>query len=280
MTMLPVRESVLGVGVSATSYGEVLRLIRDWVAERRKWLTESTPSVPPPPGRAIFAVCVHNCISAVMDPELMKVINSADLATPDGMPLVWALRSFGAHGQGRVYGPDVMLAACGQAAREQHRVFLFGGSESSLPRLQSRLQARFPALRICGSISPPFRPFTDQENDEFISEIVASGADVVFVGIGAPKQERWIMEHRDRMQGAVLLGVGAAFNFHAGTVKQAPQRMQRAGLEWLFRLAMEPRRLWRRYLVTNPIFLAMWAFQWVERRLAGLSQERRSHFRM
>jgi N-acetylglucosaminyldiphosphoundecaprenol N-acetyl-beta-D-mannosaminyltransferase len=200
-------------------------------------------------------------MTGVFDPDVRTALNSADIAATDGMPLAWALQSLGAKGQRRVYGPDLMLALCGQAARLGHRIFLYGGRNETLAILCSRLNARFPSLEIAGAYAPPFRPLTPNEDHACVKRILASDADIVFVGLGAPKQEQWMAEHRSRLPGIVMLGVGAAFDFHAGRVRQAPRWMQGYGLEWLFRLYVEPARLWRRYVLLNPLFLAMWALQ-------------------
>jgi N-acetylglucosaminyldiphosphoundecaprenol N-acetyl-beta-D-mannosaminyltransferase len=189
------------------------------------------------------------------------ILNYADIATPDGMPLVWALRSFGAKEQKRVYGPTLMLHLCESAARNGHRIFLYGGREECLHDLRARLEDRFPGLRIVGSFSPPFRPLNPEETEGIRQRIRDSEADLVFVGISCPKQERWMYENREALPGVVMIGVGAAFDFHAGRVRQAPVWIQRNGLEWLFRLAMEPARLWRRYLLVTPRFLPLWALQ-------------------
>jgi exopolysaccharide biosynthesis WecB/TagA/CpsF family protein len=241
------KQPVLGVGINPTSYGAVLRQVREWIGAGA--------------GRYICAVEVHGIMTAQRDRSVRDNLNHADLATPDGMPVVWALRSFGFAGQRRVYGPNLMLALCGQAARLGHRVFLYGGTEETLPLLRRKLAARFPDLRIVGMWAPPFRQLTAEEDATATSMIRDSGADLVFVGIGTPKQDRWMEAHRARLPGVVMVGVGAAFNFHAGQVRQAPEWMQRAGLEWLFRLAAEPRRLWKRYLLVTPLFLPMWAMQ-------------------
>jgi N-acetylglucosaminyldiphosphoundecaprenol N-acetyl-beta-D-mannosaminyltransferase len=251
----PPKQSVLGVEISATNYGEILRLCRDWIACRRE--------LPQKVSRAHYTamLTVHSVMTAVREPAYRVVLNGADVAAPDGMPLAWALRSFGVHGQPRVYGPDLMLAICGQAVRLGHRIFLYGGREETLPVLCRRLIGRFPRLQIAGSYSPPFRPLTPEEDDRCTDMIRSSDPDIVFVGIGAPKQERWMAVHAAKLPGVVMFGVGAAFDFHAGRVKQAPVWMQRSGLEWLFRIYAEPRRLWKRYILTNPVFLLMWLLQ-------------------
>lgn len=243
--------SVLGTGVSATSYASVLSQCRKWIEEKDRQ----------PGSRYVAVLTVHSVMTAWLDRAYASALNTADAATPDGMPLVWALRSLGATGQRRVYGPDLMMALCGQAAGLGHRIYLYGGREDTLPMLRDALERRFPALRIAGMHSPPFRPLTAEEDAACVRDILNSAADIVFVGIGVPKQEIWMHRHRESLPGAIMLGVGAAFDFHAGRVRQAPGWMQRAGLEWLFRLCMEPRRLWKRYVLLNPLFVVLWALQ-------------------
>lgn len=265
MMPVPPKTSVLGVGVSQADYGQILRLCREWIDQKRASSSKDSLADNVQPARYTAILTVHSVMTAFFDPAFRAVLNQATLGTSDGMPLVWAARSFGASGQRRVYGPDLMLALCGQAQRLGHRIFLYGGRDETLPVLRSRLLARFPKLQIAGAYSPPFRPLTPEEDAHSLEEIRSSGADLIFCGIGVPKQERWMRQHRDKLPGCALFGVGAAFDFHAGRVKQAPGWMQRSGLEWLFRLRMEPVRLWRRYVFLNPMFLALWALQ-----LAGL----------
>jgi N-acetylglucosaminyldiphosphoundecaprenol N-acetyl-beta-D-mannosaminyltransferase len=192
--------------------------------------------------------------------EFAAQVNAADLVVPDGMPVVWAMRRAGVRDQTRVYGPELMLRLCAAAAREGVPIGLYGAREQTLSALASRLSARFPGLRIAYSIAPPFRELTEDEDRAVTDEINSSGARILFVGLGCPKQERWMAAHKGRVQ-AVMIGVGAAFDIHAGRVPQAPPWMQRAGLEWFFRLVNEPRRLWRRYLWHNPRFVALIALQ-------------------
>ena len=192
-----------------------------------------------------------------------QILNNAALVTPDGMPLVWAMRLLGVRKQTRVYGPDLMLAWCDRAAKLGIPIYLYGGTESMLTKLQQNLEKRFPGLIIVGVHSPPFRPLTAAEEAEDRERIHASGAKVVFVGLGCPKQEEWMARQQEKLQ-AVMIGVGAAFSFHSGEVSQAPRRMMRLGLEWLYRLAREPRRLWQRYLVNNPAFLVLFGLQLVK----------------
>ena len=252
MLIPPLKLPVLGVGVSVTSYGEVLHLCRAWIEEH---------GAGDSPGHYAALLNVHSVMSGVLDARVRAALNGADIGASDGMPLVWALRWLGVRRQRRVYGPDLMLALCGQAARLGHRVFLYGGRSETLAPLCERLQAQFPSLQISGAYAPPFRPLTPEEDRACIERILSCGAEIVFVGLGAPKQERWMANHRAQLPGVVMLGVGAAFDFHAGRVRQAPRWMQRSGLEWLFRLGVEPARLWHRYVLLNPLFLAMWTLQ-------------------
>jgi N-acetylglucosaminyldiphosphoundecaprenol N-acetyl-beta-D-mannosaminyltransferase len=250
---LPEKQQVLKVGISKTSYDEVVGLCRQWVKERR--------SSSPPRARYIAVTSVHGLMMAQDDPEVAKVLNAADIATPDGMPVVWALRSFGTRQQQRVYGPTLMLELCRDAVTSGARIFLYGGHGDTLKLLVRRLQERFPNLLIAGCYAPPFRPLTEKEDKQVCAQIRDAKADLVFVGISTPKQEKWMHAHREAFPGVTMIGVGAAFDFHAGRTRQAPAWMQRNGLEWLFRLAVEPARLWKRYLLIAPRFLPLWAMQ-------------------
>jgi N-acetylglucosaminyldiphosphoundecaprenol N-acetyl-beta-D-mannosaminyltransferase len=251
--LLPKKQLIVSAGISKTSYEEVVELCRQWAEERK--------NSNPPIARYICVTSVHGIITAKDDPEFATILNAADIATPDGMPVVWALRSFGCTNQQRVYGPTLMLELCRSAAINRQRIFLYGGREETLALLASRLYAQFPGLVIADSYSPPFRPLTYDEESEIRRRILQSDSDIVFVGISTPKQERWMYENRHYFPGATLIGVGAAFDFHAGRVRQAPAWMQRNGLEWLFRLVVEPARLWKRYLLVTPRFLPLWAKQ-------------------
>lgn len=201
-----------------------------------------------------MTICnVHVVVSASRDAACRAIINDSDMATPDGTPVAWMLRRQGFFGQPRISGPDLMWALCERAAAEGLPVYCYGSTEETLALLQARLHAAFPAVQLSME-SPPFRVFDPEEDAATVDRINASGAGIVFVGLGCPKQERWMAEHRGRVN-AVMIGVGAAFDFHAGTVKRAPVWMREHGPEWLHRLLSEPRRLWKRYLVTNTLFL-------------------------
>lgn len=204
---------------------------------------------------------VHGVIRCQQDEWLRHIHNNAGLVTPDGMPLVWLARMSGFRHAARVYGPDLMLAFCERSAGNGHRHFFYGGATGTPERLAEKLKSRFPGLTVVGTYSPPFRPLAPEEDDAIVRLMNLSSADVVWVGLSTPKQEIWMWEHVGKVKAPVLIGVGAAFDFHAGIKKQAPRWLQRSGLEWLFRLATEPKRLWRRYLWVVPSFLFLSSLQ-------------------
>jgi N-acetylglucosaminyldiphosphoundecaprenol N-acetyl-beta-D-mannosaminyltransferase len=209
---------------------------------------------------------VHMVMTGYWQPEFQTIINQALLTTPDGMPLVWSLKLFGFKNATRVYGPDLMLHCCTMAAQEQIPVYLYGGRPATLQQLCQNLQAQFPNLAIVGTEAPPFREPTPEESQTTLHNIQQSGAKLVFVGLGCPKQEFWMRKYTDQLP-AILLGVGAAFDFHAGAVSQAPRWMMGLGLEWAYRLSQEPGRLWKRYLVNNPAFVVLLLIQLLQVRL-------------
>jgi N-acetylglucosaminyldiphosphoundecaprenol N-acetyl-beta-D-mannosaminyltransferase len=246
---------VLGTRVDATSYADAAARIVHWAQAGES--------------RCVCACNVHVVMEAHDVEDFQQAVNAADLVTPDGMPLVWVLRRLGLKDQTRVYGPDLTLSVCRAAAEAGIPVGLYGGTPEALDTLQKSYHDRFPQLQIAYAYAPPFRPLTRDEDEAVVQAINASGTRILLVGLGCPKQEQWVAGHRDRVQ-AVMLAVGAAFDFHSGRVKQAPRWMQRCGLEWLFRLLMDPRRLWRRYFKHNPRFL--WLVLW---QLLGGTDNRR-----
>jgi N-acetylglucosaminyldiphosphoundecaprenol N-acetyl-beta-D-mannosaminyltransferase len=211
-------------------------------------------------GGVVCVSTVHMVMEAFDAPDFQRSVNAADAVTPDGVPLVWALRALGLPETRRVYGPTLMQLVCRRAEEQALPIGLYGGSPEVLARLRELLLERHPLLQIVFAASPPFRAASEQEDAETVDAIEASGARILFVGLGCPKQERWMAAHREAL-GCVQVGVGAAFDFLAGAKRQAPRLLQDAGLEWLFRLANEPRRLWRRYLVQNPRFIFHFARQ-------------------
>jgi exopolysaccharide biosynthesis WecB/TagA/CpsF family protein len=210
---------------------------------------------------AVSALAVHGVMTGVLDPEQRYRLNHLDLVVPDGQPVRWALNVLhAARMPDRVYGPALMLAVCERAARENLRVYLYGSRADVLQTLSRRLVDRFPGLTVAGMRPSRFRPLTTAEKREVVDEIRRSGAAITFVGLGCPRQEVWAYEYRDALA-MPILAVGAAFDFNAGLLPQAPPRLQALGLEWAFRLLHEPSRLWRRYLLLNPAYLALLALQ-------------------
>lgn len=211
---------------------------------------------------------VHSTVTASLDGSFHQVLAESDLCTSDGAPVTWMLRQLGAPEQRRLNGPDLMWRYFAAEAPIGGKVYFYGSTPGTLAVLRERVERQFPGLQVVGVHSPPYRPSTVQEDEEDVQRINASGAHVVFVGLGCPKQELWMARHRGRVN-AVMLGVGAAFDFHAGVQRRAPEWMQHNGLEWLHRLVSEPRRLWRRYLLTNLPFLFMGGAQWLSSRITG-----------
>ena len=243
------RFDVLGVQVSAVSLARAVALITQWIASHRADAAS--------PARYVCVTGVHGVMESRHDPALRDIHNQAAMVTADGMPLVWLGRLLGYRHMTRVYGPDLMLEICAaSAASPAHglRHFFYGGGEGVADLLARRLAERFAGLEVVGTHTPPYRPLRPDERQAVIEMIERSSADIVWVGLSTPKQERWMAEFARELRVPVLIGVGAAFDFHAGVKPQAPRWMQRGGLEWLFRLATEPRRLWRRYLASVSVF--------------------------
>jgi N-acetylglucosaminyldiphosphoundecaprenol N-acetyl-beta-D-mannosaminyltransferase len=235
----PERRTILGTAVDATSYGDAMARVMEWARRGES--------------RTVCLGVVATVMEARESPSYRAALESADLVTPDGMPLVWMLRGLGARPASRVYGPELTVAVLGAAQAEGVAVGFYGSREEVLTRLVANLRWRFPRLEVVFHQAPPFRPLSVEEDEAIVHAMRESGARILFVGLGGAKQDLWMAEHRGRVP-AVMQGVGAAFDFLAGTKRQAPRWMQNAGLEWLFRLATEPQRLWRRYLRHNPRF--------------------------
>jgi N-acetylglucosaminyldiphosphoundecaprenol N-acetyl-beta-D-mannosaminyltransferase len=246
---------VLGVPLALTDYDKSLAWLDGMVDARE---------------RGYVCVCnVHTVMAAREDTDLREALAGSALNVPDGQPLVWAVNALGHGLEDRVYGPELMARACARAAETGQRFYLYGGrDQGALFQLALNLRQRFPGIKIVGGYSPPHRPLTSEERSAIVEEINHSRPDIVWVGIGVPKQEKWMAQMRPVLEAPVLIGVGAAFDFHAGLVRQAPPWIQDAGLEWAFRLAHEPRRLWRRYSRYNPRFLAAFARQLARHRRA------------
>ncbi len=249
----PRKSEVVGTPISMTSYAQVLEVIQDRPTDRA--LT--------------IAVCnVHSVMSARRDPALRDALTSADVATPDGVPLVWTLRRVADPSQQRVYGPDLMRRALIESVERGWRHYLYGSTPETLDRLVASIADIAPEADVVGFYSPPFTPPSAEQDAADTQRIRESGADIVWVGLGMPKQELWMHRMTDELPGMALVGVGAAFDFIAGTVEEAPAWMMRSGLEWLYRLSREPRRLWRRYIWNNPMFMVLVTRQLLEHKLA------------
>lgn len=236
---------ILGIQVSAANIESAVDNLDQMVRQRSRGYVTLTG--------------VHGIMESVRDPHICDAHNQAALVLPDGMPLVWLLWRRGFGNAGRVYGPDLMLAMFARSQQAHHRHFLYGAVPGTLDKLKARLERRFPHANIVGAYAPPFRSVGALEDEAVLRAINATEPDIVWVGLGTPKQEVWMARHRDRLSAPVLIGVGAAFDFHAGQARQAPRFLQTAGLEWAFRAAMEPRRLGKRYLRNNPAFLFLLA---------------------
>jgi N-acetylglucosaminyldiphosphoundecaprenol N-acetyl-beta-D-mannosaminyltransferase len=250
---IPGTVDVLEVPLALTDYDRTLDWMDGMVAQREA---------------GYVCVCnVHTVMASGEDEELRAALIGSSINVPDGQPLVWAINFLGHSLAGRVYGPELMSRACRRAVATSQRFYLYGGrNQGALVQLALNLRQRYPGVKIVGGYSPPHRALTDEEQDAIADEINRSRADIVWVGIGVPKQEKWMARMRPLLDAPVLVGVGAAFDFHAGLVPQAPNWLQEAGLEWAYRLAHEPRRLWRRYLRYNPRFLGAFGRQLAEHR--------------
>jgi len=241
-----VTRPILGVHVAVSSYDELIQKCLPWARERQS--------------RALFFAAVHMVMESIQDPVFLARLNGAGTIFPDGMPLVWALRALGERHAQRVCGPDAMAALLAAAEKAGVSVGFYGGSQAALDAMIGVVRLRHPNLSVAYAESPPFRALTTEEDTAIVERINASGVQLIFVGLGCPKQERWIVEHLGRVP-AVMFAVGAAFDFIAGSKRRAPRWMQHCGLEWVFRLAIEPRRLAKRYLKYNPRFVLMFLRQ-------------------
>jgi N-acetylglucosaminyldiphosphoundecaprenol N-acetyl-beta-D-mannosaminyltransferase len=239
-----VRCNVLGVLVSAVNLDSAAARIDAWVRLRQP--------------NYVCITGVHGVMESQDDPQLKRIHNAAGMVTPDGMPMVWANHLAGNNHVSRVYGPDLMLRVCQQGLARGYRHYFYGGGEGVAELLKAKLSERFEDIKIVGTFCPPFRAMTDDEDRQLVAQINAARPDIVWVGLSTPKQERWMGAHLHKIHAPVMVGVGAAFDFHAGLKSQAPRWIGRIGMEWLFRLCTEPRRLWKRYLKNNPRFV--WNF--------------------
>jgi N-acetylglucosaminyldiphosphoundecaprenol N-acetyl-beta-D-mannosaminyltransferase len=247
------RVNVLGIGLSAINLDLALAAISEALEKKIKGY--------------VCVTGVHGVMEAQHDENLRGILNRAFLNTPDGMPMVWAGRLRGHRDMDRVYGPDLMNLVCDHSRQKNWTHFFYGGADGVAQQLKRRLEEKFPGLTIVGTYTPPFRPLLAIEEAELIRTVAALKPDIIWVGLSTPKQEKFMAQYWQKLDATLMFGVGAAFDFHAGRVRQAPRWMQRSGLEWFFRLCCEPKRLWKRYLKNNPIFA--WKIFW---QLTGLKK--------
>jgi N-acetylglucosaminyldiphosphoundecaprenol N-acetyl-beta-D-mannosaminyltransferase len=250
------RREILGIPIAMLDYERAMDVMDRMVEEgHRGW---------------VCAAAVHSVMVAQDDPLMKQALTDAVITVPDGMPIVWAANTLGEHLPNRVYGPELMRRYCNRSVQEGHRVWLYGGrDQGALVQLALNLRRKHPGIRIVGGYSPPFRSLTPEEDEAIADQINSANPDVLWVGIGVPKQEKWMVRMRDRLDVPVMCAVGAAFDFHAGRVSQAPRWMQERGLEWTYRIAQEPRRLLPRYLYTNPRFMLELSRQYARERHAA-----------
>ncbi|MBC7871862.1 MAG: WecB/TagA/CpsF family glycosyltransferase [Chitinophagaceae bacterium] len=245
-------QAVLDACIDAITWDDAIKQIVTWGAAHES--------------RYVCICNAHSVVTTTRDPEFKVAINSADMATPDGAPIAWALRQLGYRSQERINGPDLMWRYLGEAERLGQCIFFYGSTEETLAKLRSTITRQFPRLIVAGTHSPPYRSLSTQEDALEVNIINRSGAHVVFVGLGCPKQEKWMASHRGRIN-AVMIGVGAAFDYHSGVIKRAPLWWQHNGLEWLYRLGSDPRRLFKRYVVTNTLFIIGFSRQLITRKI-------------
>jgi N-acetylglucosaminyldiphosphoundecaprenol N-acetyl-beta-D-mannosaminyltransferase len=237
----PPRANVLGIGISAINMEDAIRL-SDSLIQRG--------------GKGYICVTgVHGVVEAQSDPAFRRILNRSFMSTPDGMPMVWVGRFQGLNRMRRVYGPDYMIDLCRFSVSRGYRHFLYGGRNGVVEQLANELTKRFPGLKIVGTYTPPFRPLNSNEESDLAALVSETKPDVFWVGLSTPKQERFMDKYLEKLDVKLMVGVGAAFDIHTGTIKDAPLWMKIAGLQWLHRLAQEPRRLWKRYLINNPKFI-------------------------
>jgi N-acetylglucosaminyldiphosphoundecaprenol N-acetyl-beta-D-mannosaminyltransferase len=244
-----IKMNILGINMDCLTYEEMYPLFDEWLADKSDR------------SHSIALVNVHACVSALNNSRLRGIYNTADIAGIDGTPFLFWARTFYRKASDRFYAPDLMLEISSRAKEKDYSFFLYGGYPGAGNRIEAFLCERFDGVKIVGKHSPPFRPLTEDEDDAVCDMINSLAPDFVWVGLGAPKQEIWISEHREKLRGSILIGAGATFDFFSGRIKQAPKWIRRGGLEWLYRLTQDFRRLWKRYTISNIIFLTMFALQ-------------------
>lgn len=247
------KQEILGVYVSVINLSDAIYILRQWISDKANNYVCVTPA--------------HALMDCHRDKQVRSVYNHAGLVTPDGMAIVWILKLLGHKQVGRVYGPDLMNELCRVSLQTGYKHFFYGNTDAVLSDLKDKLEEKYPGIQIAGSIAPPFRELTVQEDEEICKQISASGADILWVGLGSPKQELWMYHHQGKIDVPVMIGVGAAFDFLSGNIPQAPRWIQRSGLEWFYRFLQEPRRLWKRYLLGYPRFVVLIMIELFKKRI-------------
>jgi len=251
--------NILGVPIATVNMHQAAAQIEEWIRNREKAYVTVTG--------------VHGIMESQYDGRVKRIHQKAGMCAPDGMPTVWIGKLYGCRNMRRVYGPDLMLEIMRRSVAKEYTHFFFGGKKGVPELLKERLFSKFPGLKVVGTFSPPFRLMNEKEEIELQEQIERLSPDIIWVGTSTPKQERWMSDHLEKLNTRVMIGVGAAFDFHAGLLRQAPRWMQRLGLEWFFRLCVEPRRLWKRYLVNNPLFIWNFALQFLKIRKYEIEEE-------
>lgn len=247
------RFNILGIDFNVINMTQTICIIDDWISSNDSNYVCVTP--------------VHALMDYRKDNKLIMIANKSGLTTPDGMPIVWILKLAGYKHVDRVYGPDLLNELCRVSLETGYKHFFYGNTDAVLSDLKEKLEAKYPGIQIAGSISPPFRELTDQEDEVICKQISESGADILWVGLGSPKQELWMYHHQGKIDVPVMIGVGAAFDFLSGNKSQAPRWIQRSGLEWFYRFLQEPRRLWKRYLLGYPRFVVLIMIELFKKRI-------------
>jgi len=235
------RVNVLGIGISITNMPAAVATVEDWIAKGAK--------------NYVCVTGVHGVMEAQKDLQLREIHNNSGMTVPDGMPLVWAGKIYGFKDMGRVYGPDLMMEVCRKSVQRKYTHFLYGGNDGVVPRLKENLEKKFPGISIVGTFTPPFRPLNAKESSDLLGQTARCRPDLFWVGLSTPKQEKFMEQYLPQLDTQVMIGVGAAFDIHAGLFNDAPAWIKTSGMQWLYRLCQDPRRLWKRYLTHNPIFI-------------------------
>jgi N-acetylglucosaminyldiphosphoundecaprenol N-acetyl-beta-D-mannosaminyltransferase len=235
------KKEILGIGISAVNMETATLQIMDWIRYQAREM--------------VSVAAVHSIVDAQREAQSKLAMQNSGICVPDGMPLVWMLKLSGIKNVSRVFGPDLMLSVCDRMSAKNMSAYYYGGAQGVAEELALKMEETYSGIRTAGTYSPPYRELTELEENQIVEKINSTGADIIWVGLGSPKQEKWMYKFRNQLTAPVLIGVGAAFDYNTGRIQRAPSWIQNSGLEWLFRLLQEPGRLWKRYMRNNPLFL-------------------------